>query len=362
MSNQRDIPSYKIELDPSDLKKMKKDIWSEDPVEATLTVGNNCYDIGFLFRGAHIRKVKKKSYQFIFPSVTSGIKELHINSEYIDKSLIRNKLSLDFFSTLGVLSPKSNHVLITINDDFQGVYLQLESVDRYFLKTRNLPKGPIFYAENDNANFSLISPIREGLKKRFESGYSCKEGTSDDRAILADLIYQINTIPPDEFESAIQNYVNVDKYLRWLAGVVCTQNYDGFIHNYALYRRSDNGLFEIIPWDYDATWGRDIHGDEMEYDYIPIEGYNTLTGRILDISSFREQYHDLMAGILDKEFTPEYQEQKIKKLYQKIAPYVEEDPYLHNSIDQFYEEPDVILSYIKSRNRYLRGHLSDLLP
>ena len=33
-------------------------------------------------------------------------------------------------------------------------------------------------------------------------------------------------------------------------------NNDGFTHNYALYRNSETGLFEIIPWDYDATWGR----------------------------------------------------------------------------------------------------------
>lgn len=48
--------------------------------------------------------------------------------------------------------------------------------------------------------------------------------------------------------------MDADKYLRWLAGIVFTSNYDGFVHNYALYRNHETGLFEVIPWDYDATW------------------------------------------------------------------------------------------------------------
>ncbi|WP_221563429.1 CotH kinase family protein [Alkalihalobacillus sp. TS-13] len=361
MSSNRDIPSYEIHINEDVYKRFKKDVWSEDPVDAVLVVGDNKYEIQLLYRGAHIRKVTKKSYQFIFPKVTSGIKELHLNAEYIDKSLIRNKLSLDFFESISVLSPKSNHVLLTINGEFQGIYLQLESVDRYLLKNRNLPKGPIFYAENDNANFSLMSPIRKGIKKRFESGYSLKEGTKEDTAALGNFVYKINTISQKEFETEIHHYLDVDKYLRWLAGVVCTQNFDGFIHNYALYRRSDTGLFEILPWDYDATFGRDIHGKEMEYDYIPVQGYNTLTARLLDVSSFKNQYYHILKKILENQFTPEYLEKEIQQMYRQIEPYVIKDPHLKETIKQFYNEPEFILKYITNRNKYLRAHLSDLL-
>ncbi len=361
MRSDKDMSSYEIYIDNDVYQRFKKDFRSEDPVEAELVISDNVYDIDFLYRGAHIRKMTKKSYQFIFPKVTSGIKELHLNAEYIDKSLMRNKLSLDFFSSIGVLSPRSNHVLLTINGEFQGIYLQLESVDRYLLKSRNLPKGPIFYAENDNANFSLMSPVLEDIKQRFESGYSRKEGDDRDTAKLANFVYQINTISQKDFETEIHRYLDVDKYLRWLAGVVCTQNFDGFIHNYALYRRSDTGLFEIIPWDYDATFGRDIHGEEMDYDYIPIQGYNTLTARLLDVSSFRGQYFLILKKILQNQFTPEYLGKNIRKMYRQIEPHIKKDPHLKGTVKQFYSEPEFILGYIKERNRYLRNHLSDLI-
>ena len=85
-----------------------------------------------------------------------GGREIHLNAEYRDPSIIRNKLSLDFFHDMGVLSPKSYHVKLFRNGVMKGVYLVLESVDDLFLKNRNLPKGPIYYAVNNNANFSFI--------------------------------------------------------------------------------------------------------------------------------------------------------------------------------------------------------------
>lgn len=141
------------------------------------------------------------------------------------------------------------------------------------------------------------------------------------------MIMQINTIPKEEFEKEIVNYVNVDKYLRWLAGVVLTQNFDGFVHNYALYQNSDTGQYEIIPWDYDATWGRDVNGEEMRSDYLRMEGFNTLTARILDCKTYRHQYKNLLEDILRNQFTLDYLQPKIESMHSLIRPYVLTDPY-----------------------------------
>ena len=155
------------------------------------------------------------------------------------------------------------------------------------LANRQLPEGPIFYAVDGDANFSLMSDLDKEVKKSLKLGYEQKYGTEQDEDQLQEMIIKINTIPREEFEHEIVKYVNVDKYLRWLAGVIFTQNFDGFVHNYALYRNGETSLFEVIPWDYDATWGRDVNGESMEEDYLRIEGFNTLTARILDVKTFR---------------------------------------------------------------------------
>ncbi len=359
-----DIQSYSIYIHPQDLKFLRKDIWDEEPVPAKLKFDKKQHHIEIMYRGSHIREFPKKSYEisFVKPKLFFGQTNLHLNAEYIDPSYIRNKLSLDFFHEIGVLSPKSQFISLKINGAYQGLYLQLESVDEYFLRRRGLPEGAIFYAVNDDANFSLYSSIDDDykIKKTLDAGYERKLGTDRDNGYLNQIIFQINTLSSRDFEKEITNYFDIDKYVRWLAGVVCTQNFDGFIHNYALYINGETKLAEIIPWDYDATWGRDIHGDELPHDFVPITGYNTLTARILSVPTFRKLYRLTLEEVLSEHFTRSNIEPKIKQFHQLIRPYVLRDPYKKNKIEQFDKEPDIILGYLSKRKAYLIDHLHDL--
>ncbi|MGZ4031290.1 MAG: CotH kinase family protein, partial [Tumebacillaceae bacterium] len=302
-----DMPSYSLFIHPKDVQELRADVWCDDPVPAKLKVGKQQYEIDIVYRGSLIREFPKKSYhvQFYQPRLYHGAHEIHLNAEYLDPSMMRNKLSLDFFRELGTLSPEARYVQVKLNGVNQGVYLQLESVDEHFLKKRNLPLGSIHYAVDDDANFSLLSPRKDDVKTSLENGYERKLGTDDDDAKLRELVYMINTIPRADFEKEIVKYVNVEKYLLWLTGVVCSQNFDGFIHNYALYRNGETGLYEMIPWDFDATFGRDCKMKIMEYDYIPIHGYNTLTARLLDVPTFRRRYKQMMDQALESHFTLE---------------------------------------------------------
>jgi len=356
------MPKIDLYINPADLRELKSDIWNDDPVPASLRMGKKRTEIDLSYRGSHIRKFKKKSYHIsLFKSNFMGIKEIHLNAEYKDPSLIRNKLSLDFFHQIGCLSPSSRHILLTINGKTEGVYLQLESVDENFLRKRNLPMGPIFYAVDDDANFSLLSPEESQAKSSLSSGYELKIGQKKDLLVLSDFIYQLNTALNHEFETAIPNLLNINQYFRWLAGGVCTQNYDGFVHNYALYQNGKTGLYEVIPWDYDATWGRDIHGEVMEYDYVRIQGFNTLTARLLNIGKFRKQYAKLLNQILDEHFTKQTIEPQILEMHSSIRPYINLDPYLEGRLDSFDKEPEFIMQFIEDRQNYLRNHLVDLI-
>ncbi|MGG5252850.1 CotH kinase family protein [Neobacillus sp. SM06] len=357
------IPQYYLYIHPMDLKELKSDIWIDEPVPASLKYGKKKVEIDLAYRGSHIRKFKKKSYHITFykPKVFTGVHEIHLNAEYKDPSLIRNKLSLDFFADIGTLSPASQHVQLFINGHNEGVYLLLESVDEYFLKKRNLPNGSIFYAVDDDANFSLISPIEKTTKNQLDSGYERKVGQQNDSQKLANFVYKLNTATKAEFEHVIQKLLDIDKYLRWLAGVVCTQNYDGFVHNYALYQNNETGLFEIIPWDYDATWGRDIHGDVMEFDYVRAQGFNTLTARLLGVSSFRRQYGNILKAILEEQFTVDTMTAKVEKMHNLLRPFVAQDPYIQKNIEAFDQEPEFIYQFIRDRNLYLREKLVDFL-
>src|SRR5690606_4857403 len=105
---------------------------------------------------------------------------------------------------------------------------------------------------NDDANFSLLTAEGEP-KPVLDEGYMQKSGAEEDRRHLLEFLAMINTSPEKQFNEQIETYLDTENYLRWLAGAVCTQNFDGFVHNYALYRNGETGKFEISPWDYDGT-------------------------------------------------------------------------------------------------------------
>lgn len=354
------LPLYSLYIKQKDLRALNRDIWSDEPVPALFHYEDKKYKIDILYRGAHTRKLKKKSYEveFFKPRSFFGSHELHLNAEYHDPSLMRNKLSLDLFQRIGCLAPNTTPIFLNLNETPAGIYLQLESVDYFFLSNRNLPPGGIYYADNDDANFSLLDPDTNKPKKRLDSGYLKKYGNEeDDRALLL-FLYKIVSVPQVDFSQEISTHLNINQYLRWLACVVFTQNFDGFIHNYDLYR--NNGLFEMIPWDYDATWGRDVNGIDMPYDYVPIEGYNTLTARILSVPTFRKQYKDLLEELLETHFTLSSLEPYVTDLHGLLSPYLTLDPFKKAGKEEFEKEPEFILQFIQDRNKYLKDKLKTL--
>lgn len=356
------IPTYNLTVYPDDLDDLQIDIWCDNPVPAYLFFNKNKFDVDIAYRGSHTRKYKKKSYriQFINPRRFEGSREIHLNAEFVDNSMIRNKLSLDFMNAIGVLSPKSQHIGLNLNSNYEGLYLQLESVDDLFLKKRGLPPGPIYYAVTNQADFSLIQKSNKKEKHSYLDGYKRKFGTIDHDSYLGSFIQKLNTSNQDEFVQTISQYLNTDKYLRWLAGAVCTQNYDGFNHNYALYCNSKTELFEIIPWDYNGTFGRNWNGKEMSYNYVPIYGYNTLSSKLLSVPQFKQQYSKILEEILETAFTVEFFEPQIQYLHQNLRPYVPLDPYKKKEITNFDQEPEYLLKFISKRNEYLCNQLSQL--
>jgi spore coat protein H len=356
------VLKYEIFINPKWLRKLENDIWDDDLVPAVLKIGDKRYTVNLSYRGNVIRDKKKRSYRIVFqkPYKVNGAHEIHLNAEFSDVSLSRNKLSLDFFDRIGVISPHSQHVLLYINGYCKGIYLEIESFDQYLLEKRNLPDGAIIYATNNRANFSLLTKKKE-VKKRLDQGYTLKYGDKQNIAELQTFIAMVNALSNKDFEKEIPQVLNVEKYLRWVAGAVCVQNYDGFIHNYALYKNGETGLYEITPWDYDGTWGRNLHGRKLDHDYVPLTGYNTLSARLFHFPLFREQYKEILSTILENDFTLDVQKPVIEELFESLKLHMSLDPYISSTAETLEEEKRVYFNFIRKRSSYLKEELASFI-
>ena len=65
-----------------------------------------------------------------------GVEKMNINGEHNDPSIIRSKISFDLFKNAVVPAPRSNHVELYINDEYKGLYINVEHIDEEFVESR----------------------------------------------------------------------------------------------------------------------------------------------------------------------------------------------------------------------------------
>jgi spore coat protein H len=346
------LPARMLQISPSAERRLHSG--EDEFVPAVLRTGRSPERVVVGHRGGHTRHYPKKSYE-----IRIGSRTVHYNAEWDDPAMMRNALSFYFFERLGVPSPRTRHVTLFMNGVSQGVYLEIEGVDRSFFTKRRVKVGGLLYAVNNNANFRLNDEF-DSPKASLASGYETVIGGSEERRRLASFVERIHSLSGRSLENYLATHLHIPQYLRWLAGAVCTGNYDGFEQNYALYRRSGSLRYQISPWDYEGTWGRDCYGEESSSRTVRISGYNGLTEKLLKDPVIRRRYKRLLQYTLQKHFTKASLEPVIRSMHAKLAPSLLEDRTRRHSSREVLSDPEVILTYIKKRRAYILSELAKL--
>ncbi|WP_426448608.1 CotH kinase family protein [Paenibacillus sp. S-38] len=353
-----ELPVRHLLIEENELKQLEKDVWSDRFVRCRLAAGRGRSSAKVRYRGGHTRGYPKRSYE-----VVCGGRTYHYNAEYDDPSLIRNALSFQIFEWIGVPSPKTRHVHLMLNGQSLGVYLELEGVERPFFRKRGIGVQSLFYAVNDDANFSLKATDSSRRKSSLFSGYQQMMGLPAERRRLVLFIRRLNAggmAGSKELQRYLALRLDIDNYLRWLAGAVLTGNYDGFDQNYALYRHTRTGRYRIIPWDYEGTWGRNCYGRDCGSDLVRIRGYNLLTERLLQFASVRRQYKLLLQRLLRTTFTVNRVLPVAREMHAQIRPYVQRDTQRKWSFSTFDGEPEFIRRYIEERRKLIAEGIKEL--
>ncbi|MFC0215317.1 CotH kinase family protein [Paenibacillus chartarius] len=346
------LPVRHIVIDDRQQLLLRKDVWSDTFVEAFLRTERGLEPIQLRYRGGHTRDYPKKSYEIVHKGIT-----YHLNAEYDDPSMIRNALSFRFFRWIGVPSPETKHVLIRWNNEHQGVYLEIEAVDRRFFRKRGIPMKSLLYAVNDRANFSLKDPDSMRRKSSLFSGYRLMAGPVSERKRLTAFITNLHTRRAARLSAYLQSRLDIDNYLRWLAGAVFTGNYDGFDQNYALFRKPGSERYGIIPWDYEGTWGRNCYGKSCGSDLVRISGYNDLTAKLLSDRAVRLRYKKILQQGLKEAFTLNRLLPEIRRLHDSIYPHMYADRSRKWPFALFETEPEFIQRYIQERRTIIRQEI-----
>lgn len=344
------LPVRALRLGESAERELERNLWTDRYVAAGMVSGGILEQVKVRYRGGHTREYPKRSYE-----VVRGGKTYHYNAEFDDPSMIRNALSFAFFEMIRVPAPSCRHVLLSLNGMPLGVYLEIEGVEKPFFEKRGIGAHSLFYAVNNNADFSEHYPDSDQLKSAMLAGYEYRFGGSEEKRRFESFIRAVNRTRSRQTVYLLQKSLDTDNYLRWLAGAVLTGNYDGFEQNYAVYRHKRSGKYRIVPWDYEGTWGRNCYGEIQDDKQVPVTGYNKLTNRMLEIGVYRSRYRSIIREALSGPFTENKLMPMVKRMASQLAPHIREDPMRRWSFAEFLGEPDLIRRYIRVR----RGIVAD---
>ena len=344
LDNESVIDIY-IDIDDADLEDMRKYPENEEYHSADITVdGVKIENAGIRTKGnMTLRSIassesERYSYRIKFNKYVKGQKllgldELCLNSGYSDPSYMREYLHYKALRELGMNVPYTAFCNVYINGELSGFYLAVEGLESTFLKEE--------FGENyKNGNFHKME---EGstLEYKQDENYSyaeLKSGDDTDLSGFKEFVKNLNELTDGE-KGNIESFLNVESALKYFASNTVLCNYDSYQgsqhHNFYLYGY-ENGVFTVVPWDFNMSMGGfGGSNSTVGIDSPIISGSMeslSLLNKLLSVSEYKEEYYGYIKQLMTMLDSFESDVTAVKN---KISKYVQNDPTAFYTYEEF---------------------------
>lgn len=328
-------------------------------------------NIGFRLRGNTSRYSAKKSFKVSFNTFSDtkfhDLEKLNLNGEHNDPTICRSYVFWHLAEMAGIPGSRINHIKLYINNQFKGVYVNVEHIDEEFVELRYGNKNGNLYKCTYPADLKYISSNPNSYKLSF-NGTRVYELTTneeiDDYSDLSTFIHTLTFFSGEELRKRIDTLFNVNAFLKYYAFEVLSGHWDGYAfnkNNFYLYHNTATGKFEFIPYDGDNTFGVDwFNIDWAKRDVNQWENDNRpLVQKILAIPEYRNVYNFYLNEMLIKWMNPTAINPLIDNLKAKISPSVQIDPYY--PLDYGYSFADFEKSFDQATGAHIKYGLKNYI-
>ncbi|HEY4391476.1 MAG TPA: CotH kinase family protein [Paenibacillus sp.] len=343
----------------------------------------------------------KLSFDEYVDQTLGGISKINLNNNYSDASYMREFLAYEFAAQMGLPTPKFSYVNVYINDELWGFYLAVEQVgDAYLQRHFGNSYGALYKGEMTGTGSELTWL---GDDPSSYTGLVQKSKTSNGN-ILIDMLNELNN------GSDYEKYINVETALKYIALNVATNNTDSYIggnkQNYYLYE--DDGVFSILPWDYNMAFGglgggmggiggmgkndagqKDNAGANPGMDVEnmgpgPIgdaaKGNNNngkllideptqgaladrpLVAKLFAVDEYKEEYHNILKEAIEGYLANDTFTARVNELSEMISSYVKADPTAFYTYDQYEQALPQLISSNASQIENIAQQLDGTIP
>jgi spore coat protein H len=316
-------------------------------MQASVSIdGKVLYACGVRFKGESSYQFypgKKKPFRIKFDRYVkgqdfSGLKELNLNNNFKDPTMVREKVYLDLMKKHGLPAPRATYAKVYLNDKYLGLYLVTENIDDVFLETRfNDSKGNLFQGE-PLANLAYLG---NDQKKYFQRYILRNNRTRNDWSDLVRFIRTINdtTLSEAAFVQRLESVMDLDKCLKAWAINNVIGNIDAYNmfypHNYFIYHDSLANRWHWISLDGNyafAAWNPVLNFPQLtrmsvlKPDSVPYTGPRPLLDRTIVKNRYiRERYLEMVDNLLLNDLQQDKINSKVDSLRSRIRTAVYAD-------------------------------------
>lgn len=279
-----------------------------------------------------------------------GITKINLNNLFSDSTLMAEYIGYEMLDAIGAVASNTTYVSLTINDEYQGLYLAVEEVNESFLMDNyGNYDGELYKPDMGvGSDLSYISDDPEDY-----TGITTQNDDMETDEHWVQLVSTIDKIVENGGETEaymLSDVLNVDSFLSYLAMSSVTVHMDtiqsGMDHNYYLYYNTDTGLFEWISWDlnmifngYPGSSLSDLEATEFLIDE-PVIGEMTnypLIEAVFTNEAYVETYHGYIQELIDGYLEEDTFMTTVVETYAMIESYASIDPTAFFSIDEVKE-------------------------
>lgn len=317
--------------------------------------GKQWYDVGLRYKGnsslmnAYTNgngklplRIEMNHFENENPNINGqtfyGFKQLSLSSNFKDNSYLHEKVAADVFRDFGVSAPRTAfyRIFVDYGDGpiYFGLYTMIEVVfDSPMLnRTFGNSTGNCYKPDSDGAYLNDPTALSETftpLKAGTNYGYS------DIKEFIEAIISDTRISDPAQWRSNLEQKIDMDLYLKYLAANTTLQNWDTYgrmSHNYYLYNNPNSGKFVWIPWDNNeafATSGGP--SGPLEFDFSSLASTPTgpqgdvawpMIEYIYDDPVYKAQYDQYIDAFIYSSYDVANLSATFNYYHDLIAPYV----------------------------------------
>ena len=173
----------------------------------------------------------------------------------------------------------------------------------------------------------------------------------------------------------LETYMDVDNILKYMAVHTFVVNDDSLsgtmAHNYYLYEY--NGKLNILPWDYNLSFGgmsmggkmggqslgaTSVINDAIDTPFSITDFFNAL----LENEEYLEQYHGYLNELVEKYVNGGEFEKTYERIRSQIDDLVGNDPTAFYSYEEYEEAANMLIEVVQLRAKSVSGQLAGTIP